>query len=107
MFSLRPTEARLCIAVMIEVMLPVGGPSVKKKSLMRLRNAQVEASQNQGTAGQLLIVPLRQPICYACAPLNKPLSVSAERIRLFVALAPASLPGMLGEKPDGGDHLRP
>jgi hypothetical protein len=34
-------------------------------------------------------------------------SVSAERIRLFVALASSSLPGMLGEKPDGSDHLRP
>jgi hypothetical protein len=29
--------------------------------------------------------------------------VSAERIRLFVALAPGSLLGMLGEKPDGSD----
>jgi hypothetical protein len=45
----------------------------------------------------MLNVPLQRPICYACAPLNNPQGVSAERIRLFVALAPRSLPGTLVE----------
>jgi hypothetical protein len=32
--------------------------------------------------------------------------VSAERIRLFVALVPGPLPGTLGEKPDGSGSIR-
>jgi hypothetical protein len=48
-----------------------------------------------GTGGKQFLA--QRPICYACGPLNNPVGVLAERIRLFVALVPRSLPGALVE----------